>query len=158
MTSMVGLSAGILRLVWMVLPPILGTRKLVTITSVLMILLIYPMFALLRAYPTIGALLALQAVSGIFKAAYSGPMPALMSEIFPTRVRSTGLSLGYSLGVTLFGGFAPFIVTWLIKITGSPLAPAVYLTVIALIAMVAIFRSRAIHGSELTEEQAHPEV
>ena len=62
-------------------------------TSVLMIVLIYPMFALLRAYPTIGALLALQAVSGIFKAAYSGPMPALMSEIFPTRVRSTGLSL-----------------------------------------------------------------
>ena len=97
----------------------IGRIRIMLTTSVLMIVLIYPMFALLRAYPTIGALLALQAVSGIFKAAYSGPMPALMSEIFPTRVRSTGLSLGYSLGVTLFGGFAPFIVTWLIHTTGD---------------------------------------
>ncbi|MFX8187919.1 MFS transporter, partial [Acinetobacter baumannii] len=59
----------------------IGRIRIMLTTSVLMIVLIYPMFALLRAYPTIGALLALQAVSGIFKAAYSGPMPALMSEI-----------------------------------------------------------------------------
>ena len=78
----------------------IGRIRIMLTTSVLMMLLIYPMFAVLRAHPTIGALLVLQAVSGIFKAAYSGPMPALMSEIFPTRVRSTGLSLGYSLGVT----------------------------------------------------------
>ena len=39
-----------------------------------------------------------------------------------------------------------------------PMLLLIAVTVIALIAMVAIFRSRAIHGSELTEEQAHPEV
>ncbi|CAJ0774929.1 Proline/betaine transporter [Ralstonia condita] len=104
----------------------IGRIRIMLTTSVLMMLLIYPMFAVLRTHPTIGALLVLQAVSGIFKAAYSGPMPALMSEIFPTRVRSTGLSLGYSLGVTLFGGFAPLIVTWLIHATGDTLAPSYY--------------------------------
>ena len=41
--------------------------------------------------------------------------------------------------------------TWLIKTTGSSLAPAVYLTVVALIAMVAILMSRGIRNSELTE-------
>ena len=116
----------------------IGRIRIMLTTSVLMILLIYPMFALLRAYPTIGALLALQAVSGIFKAAYSGPMPALMSEIFPTRVRSTGLSLGYSLGVTLFGGFAPFIVTWLIHTTGDTLAPSYYVLTAAVVSGIAL--------------------
>ena len=116
----------------------IGRIRIMLTTSVLMILLIYPMFALLRAHPTIGALLALQAVSGIFKAAYSGPMPALMSEIFPTRVRSTGLSLGYSLGVTLFGGFAPFIVTWLIHTTGDTLAPSYYVLTAAVVSGIAL--------------------
>ncbi len=116
----------------------IGRIRIMLTTSALMILLIYPMFALLRAHPTIGALLALQAVSGIFKAAYSGPMPALMSEIFPTRVRSTGLSLGYSLGVTLFGGFAPFIVTWLIHTTGDTLAPSYYVLTAAAVSGIAL--------------------
>ena len=116
----------------------IGRIRIMLTTSVLMILLIYPMFALLRAHPTIGALLALQAVSGIFKAAYSGPMPALMSEIFPTRVRSTGLSLGYSLGVTLFGGFAPFIVTWLIHTTGDTLAPSYYVLTAAAVSGISL--------------------
>ncbi|MCO5399911.1 MFS transporter [Ralstonia soli] len=116
----------------------IGRIRIMLTTSVLMILLIYPMFALLRAHPTIGALLALQAVSGIFKAAYSGPMPALMSEIFPTRVRSTGLSLGYSLGVTLFGGFAPFIVTWLIHTTGDTLAPSYYVLTAAVVSGISL--------------------
>ena len=129
----------------------IGRIRIMLTTSALMILLIYPMFALLRAYPTIGALLALQAVSGIFKAAYSGPMPALMSEIFPTRVRSTGLSLGYSLGVTLFGGFAPFIVTWLIHTTGDTLAPSYYVLTAAAVSavsltIIALRRRRQVHA------------
>jgi len=116
----------------------IGRIRIMLTTSVLMVLLIYPMFALLRAHPTIGALLVLQGVSGIFKAAYSGPMPALMSEIFPTRVRSTGLSLGYSLGVTLFGGFAPFIVTWLIHTTGDTLAPSYYVLTAAVVSGISL--------------------
>jgi MHS family proline/betaine transporter-like MFS transporter len=116
----------------------IGRIRIMLTTSVLMMLLIYPMFAVLRAHPTIGALLVLQAVSGIFKAAYSGPMPALMSEIFPTRVRSTGLSLGYSFGVTLFGGFAPFIVTWLIHTTGDTLAPSYYVLTAAVVSGVSL--------------------
>jgi MHS family proline/betaine transporter-like MFS transporter len=116
----------------------IGRIRIMLTTSVLMMLLIYPMFVVLRAHPTIGALLVLQAVSGIFKAAYSGPMPALMSEIFPTRVRSTGLSLGYSFGVTLFGGFAPFIVTWLIHTTGDTLAPSYYVLTAAVVSGVSL--------------------
>ena len=41
-------------------------------------------------------------------------------------MRRTGLGIAYNMTVMLFGGFAPFFVTWLIQITGLPVAPAFY--------------------------------
>jgi MHS family proline/betaine transporter-like MFS transporter len=61
-----------------------------------------------------------------------------MAELFPTRMRTTGLSISYSLGVALFGGFAPFTNAWLIAATGSKLAPALYLMLAAAISLVAL--------------------
>jgi MHS family proline/betaine transporter-like MFS transporter len=60
-----------------------------------------------------------------------------VAEQFPAGVRSTGLALAYNMAVMLFGGFAPFIVTWLLERTGSPLAPAYYVTFGAVIGFVA---------------------
>ncbi|MGF6775722.1 MFS transporter [Paraburkholderia sp. GAS334] len=116
----------------------IGRIRIMLTTSVLMGTLIYPMFALLQSHPTIGWLLLLQAMAGIFKAAYSGPMPALMSEIFPVRVRSTGLSIGYSIGVTIFGGFAPTVVETFIHLTGDKLAPSYYVLLAAALSGVSL--------------------
>ena len=41
-------------------------------------------------------------------------------------MRSTGLGTAYNVAVMVFGGFAPFFVTWLIQVTGLPVAPAFY--------------------------------
>ena len=111
----------------------IGRIRIMLGTSIVMGLLIYPMFALLQSYPTVGWLLLLQGMAGILKAAYSGPMPALMSEIFPTHVRSTGLSIAYSIGVTIFGGFSPTIVETFIHLTGDKLAPSYYVLIAALL-------------------------
>ncbi|MDR3099519.1 MAG: MFS transporter [Paraburkholderia sp.] len=116
----------------------IGRVRIMLTTSVLLAALTYPMFAWLKAHPTIGWLLVLQGAAGIFKAAYSGPMPALMSEIFPVRIRSAGLSIAYSLGVTLFGGFAPTIAELLIHWTGDTLAPAYYVSLAAVISGVSL--------------------
>ncbi|WP_321911963.1 MFS transporter [Burkholderia cepacia] len=116
----------------------IGRVRIMLTTSILLVMLTYPMFALLQRHPTLGWLLVLQAAAGIFKAAYSGPMPALMSEIFPVRVRSAGLSIAYSFGVTLFGGFAPTIAEVLIHATGDMLAPAYYVSLAALISGVSL--------------------
>ncbi|WP_250450386.1 MFS transporter [Caballeronia sp. ATUFL_M2_KS44] len=116
----------------------LGRIRIMLGTSIVMGLSIYPMFAWLQASPTVMSLVVLQAVAGILKAAYSGPMPALMSEIFPTRVRSTGLSIGYALGVTLFGGFAPTIVEAFIHVTGDKLAPSYYVLLAAVLSGVSL--------------------
>ena len=50
-----------------------------------------------------------------------GPLSTAIAEQFPTRVRSTCLSIGYNLPVVIFGGFAQFFVTLLIEVTGQRL-------------------------------------
>ena len=66
-----------------------------------------------------------QSVSAVLLAMYAGPLCAMLSELFPTKVRFTALSIGYSLAVTIFGGFAPFIAAFLIRTTGSPVSRSV---------------------------------
>ena len=131
--------------IMMVLVPVVGHLsdkfgriRIMLGASIVMGVGIYPMFAFLQAHPTVASLVVLQAAAGILKAAYSGPMPALMSEIFPTRVRSTGLSIAYALGVTLFGGFAPTIVEAFIHVTGDKLAPSYYVLLAALLSGISL--------------------
>lgn len=65
-------------------------------------------------------------VAGILIGAVGGPMPAFLAERFPTRHRATGVSVVYGLTVAIFGGFAPYIITWLYSATGDPLAGGYY--------------------------------
>ena len=75
--------------------------------AIAMLVAVYPMFAWLAASPTLPTLLAVQAIMGILMSGYMGGLPALLSELFPTRIRTTGLSISYSFGVAIFGGFSP---------------------------------------------------
>ena len=51
---------------------------------------------------------------------------ALVPLIFPPGIRSTGLALTYAVGVAIFGGTATYVVTWLVGVTGDPLASTYY--------------------------------
>ena len=62
----------------------------------------------------------MQILFAILIAMFSGPGPAAIAEIFPTRTRSTWMTSGYALAVAIFGGFAPFISVWLIDRFKSP--------------------------------------
>ena len=63
----------------------------------------------------------------------------IIVEIFPTRVRYSGASIGYNLGYMIFGGTAPIVATYLVSATGSNSAPAVYLIVVAVLVLPAVF-------------------
>ncbi len=115
-----------------------GRLPIGTASAVGMLVLIYPMFAWLAASPTLQTLLIVQAVMGLLLAGYMGGLAALMADLFPTRMRTTGLSISYSFGVALFGGFAPFINAWLISATGNKLAPSFYLMLAAAISLAAM--------------------
>jgi MHS family proline/betaine transporter-like MFS transporter len=115
-----------------------GRRPLFIASCVGYILLAYPMFLLASTGVTAYALIA-QLVLVVLLALYAGPGPAVYCELFPTQVRYTALSVGYNIPVAIFGGFAPFIATWLIYATGNPLSPVFYVmaaSVATLITMI----------------------
>ena len=104
----------------------------------LFVLTSYPAFYLMVAWPSLAAcIIAVVWLQGV-KAGYSGVLPSLLSEQFPVETRAIGVSLGFSTAVTIFGGFAPLIATWLIAQTGNPLSPSYYLIFTALLSLAAL--------------------
>ncbi|EHP37439.1 major facilitator superfamily permease, partial [Cupriavidus basilensis OR16] len=75
--------------------------------------LVYPNFTLLSAGPGLPLTMALIGGAVTLMSVGSGAGAALMMEALPRHHRATGMSVMYSFGVTVFGGFAPLIVTWL---------------------------------------------
>lgn len=72
-----------------------------------------------------------------------GPSAALMTEMFPARIRYSSLSIPYHFGTGYFGGFLPFISGFIIAKTGDPYAGLWYaFVVIALGLLVAWFGVR----------------
>lgn len=111
-------------------------------SALTMLVIIVPLFGFMVTYPSVPALLLTLTVIGVVASAYWGPISAAMAELFPAHARGTGLSVSYSLGVAIFGGFAPFISTWLIAATGSRIAPAFYACFGAVVSLVALRRAR----------------
>jgi MHS family proline/betaine transporter-like MFS transporter len=107
-----------------------------------MLIVFYPLFSWLAAAPTLQTLLIVQGIIGVLMAAYMGPLGALMAELFPARMRTTGLAISYAFAVAIFGGLAPLFNTWIIAVTGNILAPAFYLILAAAISLVALVFAR----------------
>ncbi|GAB3562748.1 MFS transporter [Amycolatopsis endophytica] len=77
-------------------------------------------------------------VAVITVSAQYGPLPALLSDQFPTRIRYSGVSLGYQLGNVVGGGLAPVLATAIFAASGSSLLVGAYLAGMALLALVAV--------------------
>jgi MHS family proline/betaine transporter-like MFS transporter len=111
--------------------------------NVLLLFSIYPAFLLLTRNPTPTIIVGAVFWLATLKSLYYGPLAALMSELFPAATRATGLGLGYNIGVTLFGGMGPVIMTWLggIALIGD-LAPGYYLTLVCIVSLLALITIR----------------
>jgi MHS family proline/betaine transporter-like MFS transporter len=117
----------------------IGRRATLLISALLMFASIVPLFMWLRASPSTATLICAQSAFCILVASYVGVAPAALSGLFPTGVRSTGTSIVYNTAFTIFGGFAPAILTWLTqRAGGSVLAPAWYVMMAAAVAAIAI--------------------
>ncbi|MGL3107138.1 citrate-proton symporter [Bradyrhizobium sp. BR 1432] len=108
--------------------------------------LLYPLYAWVVAEPSIAKLLVCQVVIGSFSAFFLGVYCTTLVELFPIRVRSTSLSIVNNVAVLVFGGFAQFFVTWLIALTGSPLAPIFYVMIGVGLGLVAVIAMRPDEG------------
>jgi MHS family proline/betaine transporter-like MFS transporter len=115
-----------------------GRRPLLLACCVGFVLLPWPLFGAMVQSGAFATVLLVQIVFALTLALFSGPGPAAIAEMFPTQSRTTWMSTGYSLAVAVFGGFAPYVATWLIGATGSPLSPTFYVIGAALISTAVI--------------------
>jgi MHS family proline/betaine transporter-like MFS transporter len=99
----------------------------------------YPLFVWVHASPSFGHLVITQIVLCSLLGAFFGSWTTALAELFPTRMRASGLGIVANMGAMAFGGFASFFVTWLIEATGSPIAPVFYVMFGATVSLVAAF-------------------
>lgn len=113
LAAMPGLAGGTLRLIWMFLPPVLGTRKLITLTSLLLLIpLVGWGIAINNPETSYTTFMVLAALSGIGGGAFSGFMPST-SYFFPKRLQGT--ALGLQAGIGNFGvSIVQFVTPWII--------------------------------------------
>jgi MHS family proline/betaine transporter-like MFS transporter len=100
-------------------------------------LLVYPLFNMLIHSPGVATLAGVVGVSAVLVSASFGPLPALISAFFPIEIRTTAISIGYNFAAAIFGGFAPFVGTWLVRATGDLIAPTYYAIGCGIISAVA---------------------
>jgi metabolite-proton symporter len=113
-----------------------GRRPLLIVFTLLAIATAYPALLWLVGNPSFVNLLVVELWLSFLYGSYNGAMVVYLTEIMPPQVRASGFSLAYSLATTL-GGFTPFISTWLIRETSDKAVPGLWLSVAALLSLVA---------------------
>jgi MFS family permease len=116
----------------------LGRRALMIAPRVALLIAVIPVFIAITHARTPAVLLT--GVAGLtFLQAMSGAVLILaLPESFPREVRSLGVALVYAAGVTIFGGSAQVVVTWILAVTGDPMSPAWYLVVTNFVSVAAL--------------------
>lgn len=132
----------------------IGRKPVMTAGMALYVLTLYPLFTWVLAAPSLPRLLAVEMVFSLLMAASVGPSATALAELFPTRFRGTGLALAYNVATTLFGGFSPFAMTWLIEHTGDKAMPAYYVTAAALVGLAAIWPMKDRASQDSLEDRA----
>ncbi|MQA09042.1 MAG: MFS transporter [Pseudonocardiaceae bacterium] len=165
-TQHIGLSEGgaalastITSIVALVLVPLFGAlsdrvgRKPLLIGSgVALVVASYPLFLIMQA-GGMAAVLVSQIGLGVILALILGTHAVAMAEIFPTRVRQGGLSIGYNFTAALFAGTVPYVLTYLIAETGVSLMPAFYLMLVGAVGLAAAVTLKETVGSSLLADE-----
>jgi MFS family permease len=119
-----------------------GRRPIMITPRILFVLLVYPGFVLVSTHKDASALY-LMIVTLVLPHAMSAAVGIVaLPECFPRARRTSGLSITYAVAVTIFGGSAQLVVTWLLDFTGNPMSIAWYLVIANVITMVAFYALR----------------
>jgi MHS family proline/betaine transporter-like MFS transporter len=116
-----------------------GRKPLMLAFTVLLGIATYPLFLLIST-GTFAAVVCAQVLFSIVLSLYFGPGTAMYVELFPTRVRYTGIGLSLGLASAAFGGSAPFLATWLVSKTGNDMLPGFYLILACFITFLVVRR------------------
>jgi len=138
---MVTLCVGLSNFFWLptggAISDVVGRRPMLIGITVAAILTAYPAMLWLVSAPSVARLLIVELWLSVFFGVYNGAMIPHLAEIMPPEIRTSGFSLAFSLATAIFGGFTPFVCTYLIHETGNRAMPALWLSFAALCGLVA---------------------
>lgn len=126
-----------------------GRRPVYLFGAIFTGLFAWPFFLLVETSQTVLMMLAVILALGIGHASMYGPQASFFSELFGTRVRYSGASLGYQLASVIAGGLSPLIATGLLRETGASWPVAMFVIVMASVTTVSVL---------LATETAHKEI
>ena len=136
-----------------------GERKIMFSSCVMTIFFSPVIFYLLQQQRVFPILIAIF-FSAILMSTFNSPTNALLQRLFPTKVRYTGIALGYAIGIALLGGTHPFLCTYLVDITQNAFAPSLCLIFASLVGMSSLYFSRSEKSrsgfSQMTPEYSLP--
>jgi MHS family shikimate/dehydroshikimate transporter-like MFS transporter len=129
-----------------------GRRKLYMAGAVFTLLFVFPFFALLDTKEPVLIWLAIVLAVNVGHDLMYGPQAAYFSELFATRMRYTGASVGYQLASVFGGGFAPLIAVALLAAGGDkPYLVALYMMGMGVITVVATYFARETFRSDISD-------
>ncbi|MGA6168480.1 MFS transporter [Amycolatopsis magusensis] len=142
--------------VWGALSDRLGRRAVYLFGASAMLVWSFVFFAMLDTR-SFGLMVLATTVGLVLHGAMYGPQAAFFSELFGTRVRYSGASIGYQLASILAGGLAPLIATAMLRDLGGSLPVSIYVAATCVLTIVAVYLAKETKGSSLAEpEQPAP--
>ncbi len=115
-----------------------GRKPAMLWPRVALMVLTYPAFMLMLEHTSFATLALTTVLLGGLTAISGAPSIVAIPEYFPKHVRALGMSVVYAVGVAVFGGSTQFVVTWLIKVSGNPAVPALYVVATSVVTILGI--------------------
>ena len=119
-----------------------GRRLTIVIPRIILPVILWPGLYLVNQYNNVWLFFIVITIFTALQNISGAGIVVFLCESFPKRLRATGFSISYALGITFFGGTAQIVVSWLLDVTGNPSSPAYYLIITNLLCLGAVFWSR----------------
>lgn len=136
-------------LVFSVVSDTVGRRPILIAHAAGLLILTYPLLALLSGNRSFVMLVLVQGVGAFFMGLFSAAAVAAYAEMFPTRVRYSGISVPYNVAVAAFGGTAGFIATALVAGTKDPVSVSWFVIGSCVISLITYILMRETYRDEL---------
>lgn len=118
----------------------IGPQKVMLVTVFATVVLAYPIFLMIRS-GQVSLIIQGELILSILAGMFVGPANGLTASLFNVKERCRGVAFSLSLGISLFGGFTPVLLLYIINQTQSLMWPAVWMILGALIAGLSVFAS-----------------
>ncbi|MDA3642731.1 MHS family MFS transporter [Saccharopolyspora indica] len=132
----------------------IGRRRVLLLGAIGAVVFAFPMYALVGTGSVVAMTAALMTAQ-VFQNLMYAPLAPMLSEMFGTRVRYTGVSLGYQMASLLGAGFTPMVAAALVAGTGGSSLPLSWIIVLAVgISITAVLLISETSGRDLRDEPA----